>query len=100
MSGDPPTRRVRILERRRVHDGFYKFDALQLQHERFDGGWTGPLRRELLVQRAAVAVLPYDPEQDLVVLVEQFRTGCVDLPGEQALSSAEGGVGKEGKSRG
>lgn len=97
MSGDPPTRRVRILERRRVHDGFFKFDALQLQHERFDGGWTGPLRRELLVQRTAVAVLPYDPEQDLVVLVEQFRTGCIDLPGEPWLIEAVAGLVEPGE---
>lgn len=97
MSGDLPTRRVRILERRRVHDGFYKFDALQLQHERFDGGWTGPLRRELLVQRTAVAVLPYDPGQDLVVLVEQFRTGCVDLPGEPWLIEAVAGLVEPGE---
>ena len=97
MSGDPPTRRVRILERRRVHDGFYKFDALQLQHERFDGGWTGPLRRELLVQRAAVAVLPYDPTRDCVVLVEQFRTGRVDLAGEPWLIEAVAGLVEAGE---
>jgi ADP-ribose pyrophosphatase len=97
VSGDRPGRRFRVLDRRRVHDGFYQLDVLELQHERFDGGWTGPLRRELLVQRRAVAVLPYDPEQDLVVLVEQFRTGCIDLAGEPWLIEAVAGLVEDGE---
>jgi ADP-ribose pyrophosphatase len=55
------------------------------------------VRRELLVQRAAVAVLPYDPEQDHVVLVEQFRTGCIDLPGEPWLIEAVAGLVEPGE---
>lgn len=84
--------RLEILERTRVHDGFYKLDRLSLRHERFDGSWTPPLRRELLVQRAAVVVLPFDPRRELVVLVEQFRTGCIDLPGEPWLIEAPAGL--------
>ncbi|MFL5332857.1 MAG: NUDIX domain-containing protein [Geminicoccaceae bacterium] len=98
MSGERPGRRFRVLDRRRVHEGFYQLDVLELQHERFDGGWTGPLRRELLVQRRAVAVLPYDPEQDLVVLVEQFRTGCIDqAAGEPWLIEAVAGLVEDGE---
>ena len=89
--------RFRILARERVHDGFYRLDVLTLTHERFLGGWTEPLRRELLVQRPAVAVLPYDPARDLVVLVEQFRTGCVDRPGEPWLVEAVAGPGRAGR---
>ena len=85
-------RRVEILERSRIHDGFYKFDRLRLRHERFDGTWTPPLARELLVQRRAVAVLPYDPVREVVVLVEQFRTGCIDLPGAPWLIEAPAGL--------
>lgn len=67
-----------ILERRRLFDGFYAFDQLVVRHEKFAGGWSPPLRRELLVQRNAVAVLPFDPRADVVVLIEQFRTGAID----------------------
>lgn len=89
--------RFRILERRRLHDGFYQFDVLTLEHERFAGGWSGPLRRELLVQRPAVAVLPYDPVRDRVVLVEQFRTGCIDGPGAPWLIEAVAGLAEAGE---
>jgi ADP-ribose pyrophosphatase len=100
MSDEPSRaakRGVEILERSRVHDGFFKLDVLRLRHERFDGGWTPPLRRELFVQRTAVAVLPYDPQQDRVVLVEQFRTGCLGQPGEPWLMEAVAGLIEEGE---
>jgi ADP-ribose pyrophosphatase len=88
----PPAPSVEILARERLHDGFYRLDRLRLRHRRFDGAWTPPLVRELLVQRAAVAVLPYDPIRDAVVLVEQFRTGCIDHPGEPWLIEAPAGL--------
>ena len=91
------SRRVEVLERRRVHDGFFRLDLIRLRHERFDGGWSPPLRRELLVQRPAVVALPYEPEQDLVVLIEQFRTGCVDDPGEPWLVEAPAGLVEDGE---
>ncbi|MEK0083804.1 NUDIX domain-containing protein [Benzoatithermus flavus] len=85
-------RRVEILERERLHDGFFKLDRLKLRHERFAGGWTPPLSRELFIQRPAVVVLPYDPVQDRVVLVEQFRTGCLEHPGDPWLIEAPAGL--------
>jgi ADP-ribose pyrophosphatase len=97
VSGGAEQPRFRILARERVHDGFYRLDVLTLEHERFLGGWTGPLRRELLVQRPAVAVLPYDPARDLVVLVEQFRAGRVDLSGEPWLIEAVAGLVEPGE---
>lgn len=90
-------RQVEILERRRAYDAFFKLDVLDLRHERFDGTWTPVLRRELFVQRAAVAVLPYDAMLDVVVLVEQFRAGCVDLPGDPWLIEAVAGLVEEGE---
>ena len=73
-------RRVEIVEHERVHDGFFKLDLLRLRHELFRGGMSPVLRRELFVQRNAVAVLPYDPVRDVLVLIEQFRTGAIEAP--------------------
>ncbi|MCS6778775.1 MAG: NUDIX domain-containing protein [Geminicoccaceae bacterium] len=81
-----------MLERRRVHQGFYGFDLIRLRHRRFDGGWTSPLHRELLVQRDAVAVLPWDPDRDCVLLVEQFRVGALDSPDGAWLLEAPAGL--------
>lgn len=67
---------VDIVTRQRLHDGFFKMDRLSLRHRRHDGTWTPPITREVMVPYAAVAVLPYDPIADVVVLLEQFRVGA------------------------
>lgn len=97
MAGEPP-REVEILERARLHEGFYALDRLVLRHRRFDGGWTGPLRRELLLQRDAVAVLPYDPDRDRVLLVEQFRVGALAAADGAWLLEAPAGLLEPGES--
>lgn len=81
-----------------LHEGFYGLDRLVLRHRRFDGGWTRPLRRELLRQRDAVAVLPYDPHSDRVLLVEQFRVGALAAAGGAWLLEAPAGLLEPGES--
>lgn len=91
-------RRFEILERRPVHEGFFGLEVLTLRHELFRGGWSEPLRREFFRQRRAVTVLPYDPHRDLVVLVEQFRTGAIAAPEGPWLIEAAAGLAEEGES--
>lgn len=64
--------------------GFFGVEVLELQHRRFDGAMSGPLRREVFVMVDAVTVLPYDPVRDLVLMVEQFRAGPVLRGGTNA----------------
>lgn len=67
---------VEILERRPVHSGFARLDVLTLRHRLHEGGWSNPFERELYDRGHAVAVLPYDPGSDRIVLVQQFRIGA------------------------
>ncbi len=60
-----------------VFSGFLKLGRYRLRHESFRGGWCEPVVRERLEGLRAVAVLPYDPETDSVVLIEQFRIGAL-----------------------
>ncbi len=89
---------VEILARERLHEGFYTLERLVLRHRRFDGSWTRPLRRELLRQRDAVAALPYDPDTDRVLLVEQFRVGALEAPDGAWLLEAPAGLLEPGES--
>src|SRR5919199_1529210 len=88
-------RRVEIVERKRVYDGFFKLDVARVRHELFRGGLSPELKREIFVQRQAVAVLPYDPRADRVVLVEQFRAGTIDWGGEPVEVAARREVKEE-----
>ena len=65
-----------VLQKKLLYNGFFKLTEISLQHDLFAGGKSPVIRRELLDRRQAVAVLPYDPVSDEIVLIEQFRIGA------------------------
>lgn len=58
-----------------VFQGYFRVDRYRLRHRRFDGTWSDPITREVFERGHAAGVLPYDPQRDEVVLIEQFRIG-------------------------
>lgn len=68
---------VEILARETCFQGYFRVDRYRLRHRLFDGGWSGEITREVFERGHAVGVLPYDPEADAVVLIEQFRAGAL-----------------------
>lgn len=75
--------KVRMTSRRTAFEGFNRLEILEYECRLHEGGWSDTLEREVLVRRDAVAVLPYDPVRDVVLLVEQFRPGA-HLSGQPA----------------
>jgi ADP-ribose pyrophosphatase len=69
---------VEVIERKVVFDGFFRIVRYRLRHRLFAGGMSAELVRELFERGNAVVVLPYDPEREQVVLVEQFRLGALE----------------------
>ena len=69
---------VEILETITCYDGFLRIDKVRLKCRLFEGGWSKEFHREVLRREPGVGVLLYDPHLDKVLLVEQFRIGCVD----------------------
>lgn len=67
---------VEVIEKNIAYDGYFRVDRYRLRHKLFAGGWGKEVARELFERGHAVAVLPYDPVRDVVVLVEQFRIGA------------------------
>ncbi|MDD2767223.1 MAG: NUDIX domain-containing protein [Methylococcus sp.] len=70
-------RKFQILREDELHAGFFTLLRMELRHTLHGGGWSGPLTRELYHRSNCVAVIPYDPVADKVVLIEQFRVGPV-----------------------
>lgn len=68
---------VDIQRQETVYQAFFRVEKYWLRHQLFAGGWSEPLERELFVRDDAVFVLLYDPWQDQVALVEQFRIGAL-----------------------
>lgn len=75
--------RIAVLGQAVAYDGHFKIIRYRLRHQLFAGGMSRELMREVFERGHAVAVLPFDPERDQVVLIEQFRIGglgVVDHP--------------------
>ena len=69
---------VEVRQRTTMYEGFFEVQELKIRHRLFEGGWSKPLSRELFVRNPAVGVLLYDPQADIVVLLEQFRVGALE----------------------
>lgn len=67
-----------ILDRELQYQGHFRLECLRIRHSLYSGGWSGVLVREVFRRSDGVAVLPYDPVRDEVLLIEQFRVGAID----------------------
>jgi len=89
---------VDVVRRERCYEGFYKLERLHLRHELFAGGMSREINREVFVRHDAVCMLPYDPQRDEVVLIEQVRVGAMgktDTP--WLIELVAGLIDKEGE---
>lgn len=68
---------VELLNTEEVYNGFFRVQVATLRHRLFAGGWSATMRREIMDRGHAVVVIPYDPQRDSIVLLEQFRVGAI-----------------------
>lgn len=84
-------RDVEVESRETVFSGYFRVDQYRLRHRLFAGGWSGSFGREVFERGHAVAIILYDPDRDLVVLIEQFRIGAfVAVRSEPHLAGTAG----------
>jgi ADP-ribose pyrophosphatase len=69
----PPHPDARIVSIETPFARFLCVDVVRFRHKLFSGEWSGEREYDVLRRGEAVAIVLYDPEQDSVVLVEQFR---------------------------
>ena len=58
-----------------VYRGFFSVEEHELSYQKFNKTQSEVVIRSALISSDAVIVLPYDPVNDRVLLIEQFRTG-------------------------
>ena len=71
------SREFAIVEETALYRGFFSLTRFRLRHTLYRGGWSDIIERELFHRGRCVAVIPYDPITDRVVLIEQFRIGAI-----------------------
>ena len=61
--------------KRSVYKGFFSVEEHDLTYQKFNNEQSNVVTRSTLVSSDAVIVLPYDPVNDRILLIEQFRSG-------------------------
>ena len=86
-----------VVECKRVlSGGFLKLWSYTIKHRQFSGGRES-INREAIVRAPSVGVLLFDPDLDVVVLVEQFRIGPYLLGDDPWLLEVVAGVSEDGE---
>lgn len=92
-------KKYEIVNRETLFQGYYRVERLHIKQELFEGGWSEVFTREVLDRgRRCSCVLPFDPQQDKVVLIEQFRPGVVMRDEDPWLIEMVAGVSDVGES--
>ncbi len=60
---------------RSVYQGFFSVEEHDLTYQKFNNEQSNVVTRSTIVSSDAVIVLPYDPVNDRILLIEQFRAG-------------------------
>jgi len=89
----------KIINHDIIFQGYFRIEKYSLQHEQYAGDWTQTFQREIFERGSAVAVLPYDPIRDRVVLIEQFRAGAIGSMDRPWMKEIVAGIIEDGETQ-
>jgi ADP-ribose pyrophosphatase len=93
----PPHPDLDLISDETVWNGRFALQRVRFRHRRFDGAMSGVLTWELWRRGRSVAVLPYDPRSDRVVLIEQFRLPALAAGVDPMMTEIVAGLCEEGE---
>jgi len=83
---------IEIIKETPIYNGFFGFKKFDIRYKKFDGTLSNVVIREIFLAKKAVVVLPYDPQKDAIVLVEQMRFGAAIAGDKNYVFEAPAGV--------
>ncbi|QAV22543.1 ADP-ribose diphosphatase [Proteus hauseri] len=89
---------VKLLSKRDLYKGFFRLTEYRFKHRLFEGGWSEEVKREVFERGHAGVLLPYDPQRDEVVLIEQIRIPAYETSETPWLLEVIAGMVEKGES--
>lgn len=89
---------VEITRKETLYKGFFALNRYYFRHKKFDGSMTEEVTREIFERGHAVALLPYDPVKDEVILIEQIRIAALESSRTPWLLEVVAGMIETGES--
>lgn len=90
---------IELIKKENLFQGYFRVDRYTLRHRQYSGEMGPPIMREVFERGHAAVCLPYDPDRDAVVLIEQFRPGPFAKGDDNCwMLEAIAGIVEEGES--
>jgi ADP-ribose pyrophosphatase len=86
-----------ITDKKKIHDGFFKLHELTFTHQKHNGTWSSEIKREIFSGSHVVTVIPYDPINKKIILLEQFRPGLLNRKEDPIIIEIVAGIIDEGE---
>ena len=86
-----------ITNKKKIHDGFFKLHELTFTHQKHSGTWSSEIKREIFSGAHVATVIPYDPTNKKMILLEQFRPGLLNRKDDPTIIEIVAGIIDEGE---
>ena len=94
----PLKKRIKLIKQKTLYEGFFKLHQFIYRHIKFDGNWSQIQQREIFSGAQVATVLPYDPINKQIILLDQFRPGLINSKSDPYLKEIVAGIIDEGES--
>ncbi|MDD3183020.1 MAG: NUDIX domain-containing protein [Alphaproteobacteria bacterium] len=82
-----------LIHREALFQGYYRVDRFHIRQQFDDGTWSDVFSREVFDgNKDVVVLLLFDPQQDKVVMIEQFRPGPMSKGDDPFMTECVAGV--------
>ena len=86
-----------IIQKKKIYDGFFQIHELSFTHQKHDGTWSTQLKRELFSGAHVASVLPYDPINNRIILINQFRASVINRKDDPMMLEIVAGMIDQGE---
>jgi ADP-ribose pyrophosphatase len=67
-----------VVSKRRVFDGFFKIDEVELRYQKFNGEMTGPVTRLVFERGDSVGAVLFNTDTKCLIFTRQFRAASYE----------------------
>jgi len=94
---DSKALQFKSLKKESLYQGFFQLNRYTFKNQLFEGGWSEVFQREIFERGHAAAALLFDRENEMLVLVEQFRPGATETEVQPWLIEPVAGIIEPGE---
>ena len=67
---------IKVLNTKLTYQGFNNIKSYNFKHKLFNSNWSKNLKRDILLTKKSVCLLPFDKKKKNILFVKQFRIGA------------------------